>query len=30
MGFDGYSTFEIAGEEAVKKSLDFLKNLAGK
>jgi inosose dehydratase len=30
MGFDGYSTFEIAGEEAVKKSLDFLKGLAGK
>ncbi|MCG8308765.1 MAG: sugar phosphate isomerase/epimerase [Cytophagales bacterium] len=26
-GFDGYSTLEIAGEEAVKKSLAFLKNL---
>ena len=26
-GFDGYSTLEIAGEEAVKKSLDFLRKL---
>lgn len=26
-GFDGYSTLEIAGEEAVKKSLEFLRNL---
>lgn len=26
-GFDGYSTLEIAGEEAVQKSLKFLKNL---
>jgi inosose dehydratase len=30
IGFDGYSTFEIAGEDAVKKSLDYLKELAGK
>jgi len=30
MGFCGYSTFEIAGEDAVKKSLEFLKELAGK
>ncbi len=30
MGFEGYSTFEIAGEEAVKKSLEFLKDLANK
>jgi len=30
MGFDGYSTFEIAGEEAVKNSLNFLKELANK
>ena len=29
-GFDGYSTFEIAGEEAVKKSLEFLKEIASK
>jgi inosose dehydratase len=28
--FDGYSTFEIAGEQAVKQSLDFLKELAKK
>ena len=26
-GFDGYSTLEIAGEEAVLKSFAFLKNL---
>jgi len=26
-GFDGYSTLEIAGEEAVQKSLAFLRNL---
>lgn len=26
-GFDGYSTLEIAGEDAVKKSLQFLRNL---
>jgi inosose dehydratase len=26
-GFDGYSTLEIAGEEAVLKSFDFLKKL---
>lgn len=26
-GFDGYSTLEIAGEEAVKLSLEFLRNL---
>ncbi|MCK5704336.1 MAG: sugar phosphate isomerase/epimerase [Cyclobacteriaceae bacterium] len=26
-GFDGYSTLEVAGEEAVKKSYEFLKNL---
>jgi inosose dehydratase len=26
-GFDGYSTLEIAGEEAVQKSLKFLRNL---
>ncbi|MDZ7607497.1 MAG: sugar phosphate isomerase/epimerase [Cyclobacteriaceae bacterium] len=26
-GFDGYSTLEIAGEEAVKRSLAFLRNL---
>ncbi len=30
MGFEGYSTFEIAGEEAVKKSLEFLTGLANK
>lgn len=27
VGFDGYSTLEIAGEEAVLKSFVFLKNL---
>lgn len=27
IGFDGYSTLEIAGEEAVLKSFDFLKKL---
>jgi inosose dehydratase len=26
-GFDGFSTLEIAGEDAVKKSLQFLRNL---
>jgi inosose dehydratase len=26
-GFDGFSTLEIAGEEAVQKSLEFLRNL---
>jgi inosose dehydratase len=26
-GFDGYSTLEIAGEEAVLKSYEFLKSL---
>ena len=26
-GFDGYSTLEIAGEEAVLKSFEFLKKL---
>lgn len=30
LGFEGYSTFEIAGEEAVKKSLEFLRDLAKK
>ncbi len=27
IGFDGYSTLEVAGEEAVKKSFDYLKTL---
>ena len=27
VGFDGYSTLEIAGEDAVTKSLEFLRNL---
>jgi inosose dehydratase len=27
VGFDGYSTLEIAGEDAVKESYEFLKKL---
>ena len=29
-GFDGYSTLEVAGEDAVKKSFDYLKSLESK
>lgn len=29
-GFDGYSTLEVAGEDAVKKSFDYLKTLESK
>jgi inosose dehydratase len=30
IGFDGYSTLEVAGEDAVKKSFDYLKTLESK